>query len=146
LRLVPRISVQAAADRYASGASGAGQRWQEGAQAFQGDPTALAAQNLGKAKAAYAAAIDSGRTARALAASGRSGWLGGISRSEAVSAYTGGTSGKGKDKWAKKMTPWWPVFDSLSAQIATMPSGSTQDSINRVAAWINGTKLAKQNL
>jgi hypothetical protein len=143
---VPKVSVAAAADRYRQGASAAGQRWQEGAQSFQGDPTALAAQNLTKAKTNYSAAIDSGRTARALAASGRSGWLGGISRPEAVSAYTGGTSGKGADKWQKKMTPWWPEFDRLSAQIKAMPSGTTQDSINRVAAWITGTKQAKANL
>jgi hypothetical protein len=143
---VPRISVSTAADRYRSGAAAAGQRWQDGSTAFQGDPTALAAQSLGKARANYNAAIDSGKTARALAAAGRSGWLAGISRPEAVSAYSGGTSGKGADKWQKRMTPWWPIFDSLSAQIASMPSATTQDSINRVAAWINGTKLAKQNL
>lgn len=143
---MPKVSITTAADRYRQGASAAGQKWQEGAASFQGDPTALAAANLTKAKANYSAAIDSGKTARALAAAGKSGWLGGINRPEAVSAYTGGTSGKGADKWAKKMAPWWPVFDSLSSQIAGMPNQTTQDSINRVAAWINGTKLAKQNL
>jgi hypothetical protein len=138
-------SIQASADRYASGASGAGAKWQEGAARFEGDPTALAAAALPKAKAAYNAAIDSGRVARALQAAGKAGWLNGINRPEAVTSYTAGTSGKGKDKWAKAMGYWWPVFGSLSAQIAQMPSNTPQDSINRVATWINGTIAAKQN-
>jgi hypothetical protein len=139
-------TVSAAADAYAAGTGNAGQKWQEGAQRFEGDPTALAAAALPKAKANYNAAIDSGRVARALAAAGKQGWLAGIARPEAVTSYTAGTSGKGKAKWATAMQQWFPVFDALSRQIAGMPKNTPQDSINRVAAWINGTIAAKQNL
>lgn len=139
-------TVSASADAYASGAAGAGTKWQEGAGRFEGDPTALAAAALPKAKANYNAAIDSGRTARALAAAGKAGWLQGINRPEAVTSYTAGTSGKGKAKWAQAMNTWFPIFDGLSRQIQSMPNNTPQDSINRVAAWINGTIAAKQNL
>src|SRR6266545_253681 len=126
-------TVAASADRYASGAGAAGTKWQEGAARFEGDPTALAAAALPKAKANYNAAIDSGR-------------LAGINRPEAVTSYTAGTSGKGKAKWATAMNQWFPIFDALSRQIQSMPNVTPQDSINRVAAWINGTIAAKQNL
>ncbi len=139
-------SVQAAADAYAAGASGAGSKWQEGAARFEGDPTSLAIAALPKAKQNYNAAIDSGRVARALGAAGKAGWLQGINRPEAVTSYTAGTSGKGKAKWANAMNQWFPVFDALSRQIQSMPKNTPQDSINRVAAWINGTIAAKQNL
>jgi hypothetical protein len=139
-------TVQASKDAYRAGTSGAGQKWQDGASRFEGDPTALAAAALPKAKANYNAAIDSGRVARALAAAGKSGWLAGINRPEAVTSYGAGTAGKGADKWAAAMNQWFPVFDALSRQIQSMPNNSPQDSINRVAAWINGTIAAKQNL
>jgi hypothetical protein len=139
-------TVQQAAQKYAANGAAAASEWQAGAGRFEGDPTALAAANLTKAKTNYSAAIDSGRTARALAAAGKSGWLNGVNRPESASAYSGGITGKGQAKWAAKMNQWFPVFDSLSRQIATMPNATTQDSINRVAAWINGTKTAKQNL
>jgi hypothetical protein len=139
-------TVAASADAYATGASNAGAKWQEGASRFEGDPTALAAAALPKAKANYNAAVDSGRIARALAAAGKSGWLAGINRPEAVTSYTAGTAGKGKAKWSAAMNQWFPIFDALSRQIDSMPNNTPQDSINRVAAWINGTIAAKQNL
>jgi hypothetical protein len=143
---MPMISVADAAQKYSDRTSASGTIWQEGAQRTDVDPTALAAAALPKAKANYNAAIDSGRVARALAASGKGGWLAGINRPEAVTAYTAGTGGKGKAKWSLKMNTWFPIFESLSNQIATMPKNTPQDSINRVAAWINGTIAAKQQL
>jgi hypothetical protein len=139
-------SVQSAADAYASGGSNAATKWQERTAAFSGDPTALAAQSAQKAKANYAAAIDSGRFARGLQAAGRNGWLAGVQRPEAASAYSGGISGKGRDKWAKAMGVWFPIFSSIQAQIDSMPNVTTQDAINRAAAWITQTKAAKANL
>ena len=44
------------------------------------------------------------------------------------------------------MNTWFPIFNALSDQIAQMPRNTPQDSINRVAAWINGTIAAKQQL
>jgi len=134
------------ATKYATNGSAAASLWQSQAAATSVDPTALAAQSLGKAKTNYVAAIDSGRTARALAAAGKSGWLSGIQRPEAASAYSGGITGKGQAKWEKKMGAWWPVFQQLSDQIATMPDATPQDSVNRAAAWIMGTIQAKQNM
>ena len=139
-------SVQSAADAYASSGSSASSKWQERTAAYQGDPTALAAQASAKAKANYSAAIDSGRFARGLQAAGRGGWLAGVQRPEAASAYAGGISGKGKDKWAKAMGTWFPIFASIQAQIDSMPNVTTQDAINRAATWITQTKAAKANL
>jgi hypothetical protein len=143
---MPMISVTDAATKYATNAGAAGQEWQAGAARFDGDPTALAAAQSQKAQAGYASAWQSGRIARALAAAGKTGWLAGVNRAESVTAYNAGVSGKGKDKWTKAMQVWFPIFQSLSDQIAQMPSATPQDSINRVAAWINGTIQAKQQL
>jgi hypothetical protein len=143
---MPMISVTDAANKYAQNAGGAGQEWQAGAARFDGDPTALAAAQGQKAQSNYAQAWSSGRIQRALQAAGRTGWLGGINRPESVTAYNAGVTGKGKDKWGKEMQTWFPIFNALSDQIAQMPRNTPQDSINRVAAWINGTIAAKQQL
>jgi hypothetical protein len=143
---MPLISVTDAATKYATNAGAAGTEWQAGAGRFTGDPTALAAAQQQKAQANYAQAWQSGRIQRALAAAGRTGWLAGVNRPESVTSYQAGVAGKGKDKWTKEMNIWFPIFQALSDQIATMPSATPQDSINRVAAWINGTIAAKQNL
>jgi hypothetical protein len=139
-------TVQASADRYAAGTSAAGTKWQEGAGRYEGDPTALAAAAIasGKAAANYNAAT--GRMQRNLSLVGKAGWLQGINRPEAVQSYQSGTAGKGKAKWATAMNQWFPVFDALSREIQQMPNNTPQDSINRVARWINGTIAAKQNL
>jgi hypothetical protein len=143
---MPMISVTDAAAKYSTNAGGAGTEWQAGAARFDGDPTALAAAQGQKAKGAYQQAWDSGRIQRALQAAGKAGWLAGINRPEAVTSYTAGVTGKGRDKWARAMNTWFPIFNALSDQIAQMPSNTPQDSINRVAAWINGTIAAKQQL
>jgi len=139
-------SVTDAAAKYASRASGAASDWVAGAQRTDVDPTQLAAQAIasGKAAANYAAAGN--RMQRGLAEAGKGGWLAGIQRPEAASAYSGGVSGKGQAKWSKAMNTWFPIFASLQSQIRSMPSNTTQDSINRAAAWITGTKNAKANL
>jgi hypothetical protein len=80
------------------------------------------------------------------AGAARTGWLGGVNRPESVTAYNAGVSGKGKAKWTAAMNTWFPIFNALSDQIAQMPRNTPQDSINRVAAWINGTIAAKQQL
>jgi hypothetical protein len=143
---MPMISVSDAANKYAQNAGGAGQEWQAGAARFDGDPTALAAAQGQKAQSNYAQAWSSGRIQRALQQAGRTGWLGGVNRPESVTAYNAGVTGKGKDKWTRAMNTWFPIFNALSDQIAGMPSNTPQDSINRVAAWINGTIAAKQQL
>lgn len=138
--------LQASADKYGTNGAAAGTYWQQGAKDFQGDPTALAAAQATKAKSNFGAAIDSGRWARRLAQAGKQAWLNGINDPNSVSAFTNAVGGKGKTKWQAAMTNWWPVFQGLSDQISQMPDTTPQDSINRVAAWINGTIAAKQNL
>lgn len=139
-------TVQEAAAKYGRNGGAAAADWAAGAARFQGDPTALAAAAGQKAVTNYQAAWASGRTQRALAAAGRTGWLNGINNPGAASAYTNGVQNKGQEKWARKMQNWWPTFENLQAQIGNMPKNTPQDSINRVAAWINGTIAAKQNL
>jgi hypothetical protein len=143
---MPMISVTDAATKYAQNAGGAGTEWQAGASRFDGDPTALAAAQGQKATSNYGQAWSSGRIQRALQAAGRTGWLAGVNRPESVTSYQAGVAGKGKDKWTKAMNVWFPIFSALADQIAQMPSATPQDSINRVAAWINGTIAAKQQL
>jgi len=143
---MPMISVTDAATKYANNAGAAGAEWQAGAARFDGDPTALAAAKGAKAQANYAAAWASGRIQRALQAAGKAGWLAGVNRPESITSYQAGVAGKGKAKWTVEMNTWFPIFNALSDQIAQMPSATPQDSINRVAAWINGTIAAKQQL
>ena len=146
MRAVALPSVQSAADKYASRASSASGEWVAGSQRTDVDPTQLAAAAIASGKAAQNYAAAGPRMQRGLAAAGKGGWLAGIQRPEAASAYSGGVSGKGKDKWSTAMNTWFPIFQSLQSQIRSMPNTTTQDSINRAAAWITGTKQAKANL
>jgi hypothetical protein len=140
------ISVTDAAAKYAQNAGTAGAEWQAGAQRFDGDPTQLAAAQGQKAQSNYAQAWQTGRIQRALQAAGKAGWLAGIARPEAVTSYVAGVQGKGQAKWQAAMQQWFPIFANLSAHIATMPKNTPQDSINRVAYWINQTIQAKSQL
>jgi hypothetical protein len=135
-----------AASKYASRASGAAAEWVAGAQRTDVDPTQLAAAAIASGKAAQNYAAAGSRMQRGLAAAGKGGWLAGITRPEAASQYSNGVSGKGKDKWATAMNTWFPIFASIQSQIRSMPNTTTQDSINRAAAWITQTKQAKANL
>lgn len=139
-------SLQAAQDKYKAQGGAAGQYWKDGANAFPGDPTALAAQQGTKAQQAYSLAWTSGRVQRGLAASGKSGWLAGVNDPNAITAYQNGVTGKGATKYGKSMQAWWPVFQGLSDEIAGMPNSTPQDSVNRSARWILGTIAAKQQL
>jgi len=143
---MPMISVTDAANKYKTNAGGAGAEWQAGAARFDGDPTALAAAQGAKAQSNYQQAWSSGRIQRALQAAGKAGWLAGVNRPESVTSYQAGVQGKGTAKWTAAMNTWFPIFNALSDQIAQMPKATPQDSINRVAAWINGTIAAKQQL
>lgn len=138
-------TVQEAAAKYGRNAGAAASDWAAGAARFEGDPTALAAAAGQKALTNYQAAWQ-GRIQRGLAKSGRSGWLAGVNNPGAQTAYTNGVQNKGAAKWSAAMNTWFPIFNNLSAQIDNMPRNTPQDSINRVAAWINGTIAAKQNL
>lgn len=138
--------VNTSADKYASRASGAAADWVAGSQRTDVDPTQLAAQAIASGKAAQNYAAAGPRMQRGLAAAGKGGWLAGITRPEASSQYANGVSGKGKDKWAAAMNTWFPIFASIQSQINSMPNNTTQDAINRAAAWITATKNAKANL
>jgi hypothetical protein len=139
-------SVQTAAEKYASRAGNAGAEWVAGAQRTDVDPTQLAAAAIASGKAAQNYSAAGPRMQRGLAAAGKGGWLAGITRPEAVGQYQNGVAGKGKDKWGTAMNTWFPIFASIQSQIRSMPNTTTQDSINRAAAWITQTKQAKANL
>jgi len=144
---MPMISVTDAAQKYSDRAGQSGQAFVDGANRTDKDPTALAAAPAAQQKALsqYTQAIQSGRVARRLNEVGKQGWLAGINEKGAA-AYQNGVTTTGKRKWATAMNQWFPIFQSLQNQIATMPKATPQDSINRVAAWINGTIAAKQQL
>jgi hypothetical protein len=141
---MPKVTVAEAAARYGTNAAAQQGFWASSPSRTNVDPTALAAAAGGKAVSAYTAAWTSGRIGRKLAAVGKQGWAAGFT-TEAASRYASAVQSKGETKWSAAMQTWFPIFDQLQAQIANMPKNTPQDSINRVAAWINGTIAAKQN-
>lgn len=136
-------SASEVAARWVQQASGSGQRLVEGAQRFDGDPTALAAAQAQKAATNYSQSITSGRWQRGLAQAGRSGWLAGLQAKGATNYATGVQAAQ--SKYQAAMQTWLPITDSIATQVRSMPNNTIQDAANRAAQFAILMNQAKQN-
>lgn len=123
------------AQRWVSSAAGAQQRFTDGVQSTQKDPTALAIQQQTKLSTNFAQAVSSGRWARNLGRVGKAGWQQ-ATVAKAANYSTGIQASQGKYEAA--IGPVLQIEQSLQSQIASMPKTTLQDSINRMAAWATG--------
>jgi hypothetical protein len=136
-------TLQQTVDNYKNSAATASADWAAGANAFSGDPTALAAQQGQAAVSNYSQAVTSGRWAAGLARSGRSGWITGVNNNTAK--YAMGVQNAGP-KYQAAMTTWLPIIDAAAQQVKAMPSGSLAASQARAAAFMQALYNAKRGL
>lgn len=136
-------TAQETADRWATQAGSAGQRYVEGAQRTDKDPTALAAAQAQKALNNYTQAITSGRFQRGLAAAGRQGWLAGVTTKGAQNYAVGVAAAK--TKYQTAMSTWLPITASIVSQIEQMPNNTIQDAQARAARFMELMHAAKQS-
>jgi hypothetical protein len=126
-------SLQQTVDNFKNSGARASADWAAGANAFQGDPTALAAAAGQTAVMNYTNAWTSGRVAAGLARAGRQGWITGINNGQ--QAYQTGIANAGP-KYQAKMQIWLPIIDGAAQQVRAMPSGSLAASQARASRFM----------
>lgn len=136
-------TLQQTVDNFKNSSATASADWAAGANAFQGDPTALAAANAQAALSGYSQAITSGRWAQGLQRSGRQGWISGVNAN--TQKYAMGIQNAGP-KYQAAMSTWLPIIENVASQVRAMPSGSLAASQARAAAFMAGLYNAKRNI
>lgn len=136
------VDAQTAADRWQQGAVQGQQRFVEGVQQTQKDPTQLAVQQKSALVNNFNQAVSSGRWERALARVGKGGWQ---SATLAKAANYGTGISASKDKFATAIAPVLAFEAQLQAQVQSMPKGTLADSLARAQAWITGMYQFGQN-
>jgi hypothetical protein len=136
-------TLQQTVDNFKNSSATASADWAAGANAFQGDPTALAAQNTQALLSNFTQAVTSGRWAQGLQRSGRQGWIAGINANQ--QKYAMGIQNAGP-KYQAAMSTWLPIIENVAAQVKAMPSGSLAASQARAAAFMAGLYNAKRGL
>lgn len=136
------VDAATAAQRWQAGAAQGQQRFVEGVQNTQKDPTALAIAAQNKMLQNVTQAITSGRYARGLSRVGKQGW---VSATVAkASNYSTGIQASGS-KYEQAVAPVLAQIGQLQGQIANMPNATFQDSINRMVAFSTGLHNWAQN-
>ena len=134
-------SLQQTVENFKNSSATASADWAAGANAYSGDPTALAAQNAQAALSGYSQAITSGRWQAGLQRSGRQGWINGINNNQ--QKYAMGIQNAGP-KYQTAMQTWLPIIESAASQVKQMPSGSLAASQARAAAFMAALYNAKR--
>lgn len=133
--LVFIVDAQTAAERWVGSAGMAQQRYTEGIQATNVDPTARAVAQQAKLVQNFTASVSNGRWARALQRVGAAGW-------KAAAVAKAGNFATGinasRQKYLDAIGPVLQVEAQLQQQIDSMPNVTIQDAINRSAAWQMG--------
>lgn len=134
---------QTVADRWATQAGAAGQRYAEGVARTDKDPTQLAAAQAQKMLTNVTQAITSGLWQRRLADVGKQGWQAAVAAKGAANYATGVAASK--QRFQQAMVPLLAYEASLQQRVNSMPKGSLPDSIARATEWITGMAAYRQN-
>lgn len=129
------------AQRWAQNGAASSQRWQDGANNTNVDPTALAIQAGPKYLANVQAAYQQGRYQRGLQRAGKTGWLAGINGKGAMNFSNGITQSEAK--FAARIAPVLQYEQGLQQRVKAMPNSTPQDAVNRAVAWIQGMQQYK---
>ncbi len=129
-----RLNANEAAAKLISRGTAAVGDYVKGVNSVSVSPTALAAQNLEKAKMAYNESIDSGRMKRKLEAVTLEGWKSQTAQL-GQQRYAPGLSAS-KAKCEKFFGAFLPVAYAVSDEVAKMPNVTIEDSIARATMAI----------
>lgn len=129
------VDAATAAQRWVGAAAGAQQRYVDGVQSTSKDPTALAIAQQNKLLTNVTQAITSGRYARNLSRVGKAGW-----QQAAVAKAANYSVGiqAAQAKYEQAIGPVLSQIATLQSQIASMPSATFQDNLNRMVAFATG--------
>lgn len=110
------------------------QKYVQGIQATQVDPTQLAIQAQSALLANFNQAVQSGRWAQRLGAAGKGKW-----QTNSVNKATNWSTGvqQGGDAYQAAMSVWLPIIDSAAATVRNMPSGTLAASQARAAQFMS---------
>jgi hypothetical protein len=131
------------AAKWAANAQAAVDSYRKGVMKVTQSPTAKAAQNLGKAKINYAAAVDSGLMAAKLNAVSTADWQAAASGKGATN-YPVGIQNAGS-KMLKALNTWVPIRNAIAAQVQAMPNDTYAARKARAIAMMDGMHAAKQS-
>jgi hypothetical protein len=140
---MPIPNAQTVADRWAAAAGAGGQRYADGVASTTVDVVGRAIAALPQAAVNYQNAINTGHTARRLAAVGTQGWKAAVAAKGAANYATGINASKAK--YQNRMGQVLQVEAGLQQSIQGMPSGTPAASDARMLAWSNGMRQAKAN-
>lgn len=132
-------SAQSVGQKFVERAANASGDYLKGAQETSKDQSSLAVAAIPRMKTALNKAIDSGRVAKGLQASGKSGWLKGIV-DKGQERFAGGVSAS-----LGKYVTNSGRYDSARNASASMPKGDKGSATNlaKVAAVVNALRVAK---
>ena len=122
-----------AGQRWVTGAQAGTQKYVDGVQATQKDPTARAIAAQASLLANFSQSVTSGRWQRNLAAVGAAGWKAAVAAKAAN--YGTGVSAS-EQKYVAAVGPLFQFMSAEQAKIAGMPSGSLAASIARATTWM----------
>lgn len=131
-------NAQAIAQKWSTRTQAAAQDYVSGAQSTDKDPTQLAIAAAPRWFQKVQEAYTGGKFQRGLAASGKAGWLAGITGKGATNFATGVAAAE--SKVAQAFGPLLQFEANLQAQINQMPNVTDTDKENRALAWIRGMR------
>lgn len=140
---MPKITAQAAAEKWATNAGAAGAAYVSGAQNTSKDPTALAAAAAPKWFQGVQASYQNGTFQSGLARSGKNGWLAGITGKGQTAFTNAVTNATVKAKVATVFTGLFAAEANLQATIDGMPNVTAADAEARMLAWTRGMKALR---
>jgi hypothetical protein len=124
-------------------AGAAQQKFVEGVQRTDVDPTQRAIAAQGALVNNFVQAVQSGRWSRNLAAVGKAGW-------QAATVAKAGNYGTGiaagRTAFETAMSTWLPIIDSAAAAARAMPSGTLQLNLARANAFATALYNRKRGL
>lgn len=122
-------------------ASGAQQKFIDGVQNTQKDPTALAIRSEAALLSNFQQAVTSGRWRQGLSRVGKAGW-----QSATVAKANNYSTGiqAGGAKYETAMATWLPRIYSASASVQSMPSGTLAANLARANAFATALYNAKR--
>lgn len=140
---MPKISAQAAAQKWSTNTAAAGPAYVAGAQNTQKDPTALAAAAVQKWYNGVTQAFQAGSFQSGLARAGKTGWLAGVAGKGAQNFQNSVSNAAVVQKVQTVFTGLFAAEANLEAQIASMPNNTPADAEARMLAWTRGMRALR---
>lgn len=138
LGIVRIPDAQSFADKWVTRTSAAAQDYAQGVAQSDKDPTALAIAAQPRMLSNFQAAVQGGKWAARLRASGKAGWQSAVASKGVANFQTG--VGAARDKVAAAAAPLLAFEANLQRQVQGMPNVSDADREARMLAWTRGMR------